>query len=117
MEDLKEHLAEAFRTARIRKGMTQEALAEVVGVTVETISNAERAESLVSLPVFLKLATALELAVAKVLDVPMHTERRRVTAKRRKLEGELQQIGEQMTDASLELLVGISKLVSQNRQR
>ena len=117
MEDLKEHLAEAFRAARLRKGLTQEALAEEVGVTTETISNSERAESLVSLPVFLKLAAALDLSILEIVDTPPAVARRKVTAKRRRLEGDLDQLGEQLSDADLELLIGIVRLIQAGRRR
>jgi transcriptional regulator with XRE-family HTH domain len=115
MEDLKQHLAEIFRAARLRKGLTQEALADEVDVTVETISNTERGESLVSLPFFLKLAASLDLSISKIVGVPPVSARRKVTAKRRRLEGDLEQVGEQLSDASLELLIGIGRLVNAGR--
>ena len=115
MEDLKAHLAETFRAARLRMSLTQEALAEEVGVTTETISNSERAESLVSLPVFLKLAAALGLSIEEIVDVPPAAARRKVTAKRRRLEGDLEKLGEQMSDSSLDLLIGIGRLLRDGR--
>jgi transcriptional regulator with XRE-family HTH domain len=117
MEDLKHHLAETFRAARLRQGLTQEALAEQVEVTIETISNSERAESLVTLPVFLKLAAALELSLADLVDVPPSGTKRRVTARRRRLESDLGQLAEKMTDADLDLLLGMGKLIVASRQR
>jgi transcriptional regulator with XRE-family HTH domain len=115
MEDLKQHLAETIRAARLRKGLTQEALAEEVGVTVETISNSERAESLVTLPVFLRLASALELSLTEVAKVPA-TTRRKVTARRRRLEGDLEHLSEQMIDTDLDLLIGIGRLILASRR-
>lgn len=117
MEELKHHLAETFRAARLRQGLTQEALAEQVGVTTETISNSERAESLVTLPVFLKLAAALELSLADLVDVPASGSKRCVTARRRRLECDLNQLAERMTDSDLDLLLGIGKLLAASRQR
>ena len=117
MEDLKAHLAETFRAARLRMGLTQEALAEEVGVTTETISNSERAESLTSLPVFLKLAAALGLSIADIVDVPPAAARRKVTAKRRRLEGDLAQLGEQLGEADLDLPIGIGRLIQVGRRR
>jgi transcriptional regulator with XRE-family HTH domain len=116
MEDLKEHLARTFRAARLRRGWTQEALAEVVGVTTETISNSERAESLVTLPVFLKLAAALGLGIAEIVDAPSVTARRKVTARRRRLEEDLENLGERMSDADLQLFLGIGRLVTAERK-
>jgi transcriptional regulator with XRE-family HTH domain len=117
MEDLKEHLAETFRAARLRKQLTQEALAEEVGVTTETISNSERAESLVSLPVFLKLAAALDLSISEIVATPPTAPRRKVTAKRRRLESELDQLGEQLSDSDLDLLLGIGRLIQASQRK
>jgi transcriptional regulator with XRE-family HTH domain len=117
MEDLKEHLAEAFRAARLRKGLTQEALAHEVGVTTETISNTERGASLVSLPVFIKMAAALELSIAEIVDAPPAAARRKVTAKRRQLEGDFDQLGEQLSDSELDLLLGIGRLIHTGRRK
>jgi len=116
MEDLKQHLAVAFRRARSRKGLTQEALAEQIGVTTETVSNSERAESLVSLPVFLKLAAALDLSVSEVVPMPKHSQPRKITARRRRLENDLAQLGECLSDNDLELLMGIGRLLSSARK-
>ena len=115
MEDLKEHLAAAFRAARLRKQLTQEALAEEVGVTTETISNSERAESLVSLPVFLKLAVALDLSISEIVDIPT-VARRKLTGKRRRLENDLSQLSEQLVDGDLELLISIGRLIQTARR-
>lgn len=68
MDDLKRHLAEIFRTARLRKKLTQEALAEAAEVTTETVSNSERGESLVSLPVFLKLVELLDIDMREIIE-------------------------------------------------
>ena len=110
MQDLKKKLGNCLRNGRLSAGHTQEALADIVGVTVETISNSERGESLVSLPVFLNLAAALELDLAEFVgSVP--SLRRKVAPKRLRTEGELRQLAEQLNDAELDLLVGIAQLV------
>ena len=114
MEDLKKRLGDWFRTARLRMGLTQEALAEQVGVTTETISNSERGESLVTLPVFLSLAEALELDLAEIVEAKPSTLTK-TKLKRLKLEGELRQLGADMNDTELELLIGIGRLVRAKR--
>jgi transcriptional regulator with XRE-family HTH domain len=110
MQDLKKKLGDAFRDGRLRMGLTQEALADSVGVTVETISNSERGESLVTLPVFLSLAAALELDLTEFVGA-VPNKRRKVAVKRLRTEGELRQLAEQLNDADLDLLVGIARLV------
>jgi len=112
MDDLKQHLARALRTARIRKGLTQEAVAEKVGVTTETISNTERAQSLLTLDVFLRLVDLLDIELTKLIGVPPAA--RRTTPKRGRLESELVRLGEEMTDLELELLIRIGKLLRGN---
>ena len=114
MEDLKKTLGDCFRTARLRMGLTQEALADKVGVTTETISNSERGESLVTLPVFLSLAEALGLDLAEIVGAKPVTPSK-TKLKRLKMEGELRQLGADMNDAELELLIGIGRLVRAKR--
>lgn len=114
MEDLKKKLGDCFRTARLRMGLTQEALAEEVGVTTETISNSERGESLVTLPVFLSLAEALELDLAELLAAKPATLGK-AAMKRLKLDGELRRLAADMNDAEVELLIGIGRLVRSKR--
>jgi transcriptional regulator with XRE-family HTH domain len=93
-------------------GLTQEALADQVGVTTETVSNSERGESLVTLPVFLSIAAALELDLTDVVS-PTTTTRRKTVTKRLRLEGELRQLGRDLPDSDLELLIGIGQVVRQ----
>lgn len=92
-------------------------MAEEIGVTTETISNSERAESLVTLPVFLKLAAVLDLSLAEIVDAPPAATRRKVPARRRRLEGDLELLAERMNDGELELLLGIGRLVADSRKR
>ena len=110
MDDLKQQLARALRTARMRKGLTQEAVAEKVGVTTETISNTERAQSLVTLDVFLRLVELLDIDLTKLVDA--RPTARRTTPKRARLESELARLGEEMTEIELDLLIRIGKLLS-----
>lgn len=109
MDDLKQQLARALRTARIRKGLTQEAVAEKVGVTTETISNTERAQSLLTLDVFLRLVELLDIELTKLVGA--RPAARRTTPKRGRLEGDLVRLGEEMTDIELDLLIRIGKLL------
>lgn len=111
MDDLKRHVATRLRAARRKKRLTQEAVAEAAGVTTETVSNSERAQSLVTLDVFLRLARVLELDVHDFMDdVP---QRKKVSTKRMRLEGDLASIAEEMSDVELTLLVQIGRLLCQ----
>lgn len=110
MEDLKSHIADVFRAARLRKKLTQEALADAVDVSVETISNIERCDSLVSLPVFLRIAAALQVDLAE-FATSTKAKGRRVPVQRTRLEQDLQHLAERLTDRELEMVLGIVRLV------
>jgi transcriptional regulator with XRE-family HTH domain len=114
MNDLKQRLARVLRTARMRKGLTQEAVAERAGVTTETVSNTERTQSLVTLDVFLRLAVVLDIDVASIVDAP--PAQRKLTAKRTRLEVDLARLGENLTDVELGLLIHIGKVLRGTRR-
>jgi transcriptional regulator with XRE-family HTH domain len=116
MEDLKRHLAEVFRAGRLRKKLTQEALADAAGVTTETVSNSERAESLVSLPVFLKLVELLDIDVQSIIYFELKVPDRK-TARRRRLEGDLQCLADGLSDRELTLLLDIGRLLVKQNER
>jgi len=97
-------------------GLTQEALAEMVGVTTETISNSERGESLVTVPVLLAMVAALDLDLTTLVKTP-HTKRTAVSTKRQRLDRAYRKLAEQMDDAELELLIGMGRLLKANRGR
>lgn len=114
MEDLKQKIAESFRSARLSKGLTQEAVAELCSVTPETVSNTERGESLVSLPVFIAMAAALDLNMAEIVGAPPA----RVEAPsptRRRLDSEILKLVQQLSDAELGVLIGLGKVLVAKR--
>lgn len=59
--DMKE-IGLRIKTIRKEKHITAEKLAELVGVSVQTISNIENGRKGVSLQVFLKICKALEIS-------------------------------------------------------
>ncbi len=116
MEDLKKRLGASFRDARINKGLTQEELATLVDVTTETISNSERGESLVTVPVLLAMTSALDLDLAALVKTPQ-LKRSTAKTKRHRLDRAVRKLTAQMDDAELELLLGIGRLLKANRGR
>ncbi|GAB4316210.1 MAG: helix-turn-helix transcriptional regulator [Promethearchaeota archaeon] len=58
-----------LRALRERKGLTQQQLAELVGVTRETISIVERGRYNPSLPLAFKLARVLEVSVEDLWEL------------------------------------------------
>ena len=61
-------LGQRIRTARLAAGISQEQLAEMVGLTSQHISHTEVASTKVSLPSLVKIANALHTSVDKLLS-------------------------------------------------
>ena len=61
-------LGQRIRTARLSAGLTQEQLAEMVGLTSQHISHTEVAATKISLPALVKVANALHTSVDKLLS-------------------------------------------------
>jgi transcriptional regulator with XRE-family HTH domain len=114
MNDLKQRLARAVRAARMRKGLTQETVAEQAGVTTETVSNTERAQSLVTLDVFLRLAAVLNIDLASVIDAqsPAH---KKENPRRERLEGAASRLLAELSEVELELLIRIGRQLRRSR--
>ena len=60
-------LGQRIRAARLEKGISQERLAEMVGLTSQHISHTEVASTKISLPSLVKIANALHTSVDKLL--------------------------------------------------
>jgi len=61
-------LGQRIRTARLAAGVSQEQLAEMVGLTSQHISHTEVASTKISLPALVKIANALHTSVDKLLS-------------------------------------------------
>lgn len=61
-------LGQRIRDARLAAGLSQEQLAEMVGLTSQHISHTEVATTKISLPAFVKIANALHTSVDKLLS-------------------------------------------------
>lgn len=61
-------LGKRIRTARLTAGLSQERLAEMVGLTSQHISHTEVASTKISLPALVKIANALRTSVDKLLS-------------------------------------------------
>ena len=60
-------LGKRIRAARMAAGLSQEQLAEMVGLTSQHISHTEVASTKISLPALVKIANALHTSVDKLL--------------------------------------------------
>lgn len=65
-------LGERIRAARLAAGVSQEQLAEMVGLTSQHISHTEVASTKISLPALVKIANALHTSVDKLLSDSMY---------------------------------------------
>ena len=61
-------LGQRIRAARLAAGLSQEQLAEMVGLTSQHISHTEVASTKISLPALVKIANALHTSVDKLLS-------------------------------------------------
>jgi transcriptional regulator with XRE-family HTH domain len=65
----------AIRQARDACGMTQDALATIIGVSRASIANIERGEQTVGVPLLLRLSDALSVPPAHLLQEPDDEDR------------------------------------------
>ncbi len=65
-------LGQRIRAARLTAGLSQEQLAEMVGLTSQHISHTEVASTKISLPALVKVANALHTSVDKLLSDSVH---------------------------------------------
>lgn len=65
-------LGQRIRTARLSAGLSQEQLAEMVGLTSQHISHTEVASTKISLPSLVKIANALHTSVDRLLSDSIH---------------------------------------------
>ena len=61
-------LGQRIRAARNKAGLSQEQLAEMVGLTSQHISHTEVASTKISLPSLVKIANALHVSIDKLLS-------------------------------------------------
>lgn len=109
--DLKQYIGTRVKSARLKKGLTQEQLADLLEKSVETVSNLERGTYLTSMDT---LFTA-----SVILDVPMTfffegaNDDRDVSVARLSQELELQRIAEGLSDDQIGLALRLVKAIPQ----
>ena len=72
-------LGQRIRAARIAAGVSQEQLAEAVGLTSQHISHTEVASTKISLPSLVKIANALHTSVDKLLSDNLYDSKAHLT--------------------------------------
>lgn len=66
--DFATELGSRLADAREKKGISQEALAAKANISPQSVSNYERARSVPTLPILLKLAAALDTPISQLVD-------------------------------------------------
>ena len=72
-------LGQKIRAARVSAGLSQEQLAEMVGLTSQHISHTEVASTKISLPSLIKIANALHTSVDRLLSDSIHDSKSYLT--------------------------------------
>ena len=104
---LAERVGAVVGSKRRSKGLSQEALAELITVSPVTLSNIERGENAPTLAVFLRLVQALGIDATELASA--EASMRRVSRERLQLELEGQELLQSADMRDLKLLVGLAK--------
>ena len=89
-------ISKIIKEARIKKGMTQQQLADSVYVTRQTISKWEKNYSVPDAEVFVKLADVLEVQTSQLLEVKVDSDVQTTEEKQNAYAEQLAHIAEQM---------------------
>lgn len=113
MEDLRNRVGAAVRAARRKSGLTQEALAERLGIATESLSAIERAVSAPSLETLVALVRELGLEYDVLL---IGTEGRPTQSReRQRLEAEVAVVARTLSDDRLREWLEIGEVLSKRR--
>ena len=110
-DPLAEQVGAAVRARRKARGLKQEKLAEIVGISAVTLSNIERGENAPTLGVFFGLVRELGIDAAELAGV--QSLDRRVTRDRLQLEGEAVELIRSAELRDLQLLVGLARAMQE----
>ena len=102
-KDLKQAIGTRVQAARRRAALSQEALAEQVGRTPESISNIERGKQLPNIETLAQLARVLDVPLAEFFEGL--GSKRAVSRERAQLEAELQEITRELAPKLLRIAV------------
>lgn len=112
--NLKQHVGAKVKAARLKRGLTQERLGELVEKTAESISNIERGHVLPPLDTLQSLAQHLDVAMSFFFE-DMEERTRPTTRNRMELEHRLRALGEELTDNDLRLAVAVVEAIKGQR--
>lgn len=82
---MENHVADQIRFYRRQEGLTQEQLAEAMGVSVAAVSKWEQGQSLPEIPMLMELADFFDLSVDALLDYRLRSNDRKSVSERLKV--------------------------------
>ncbi|MCF0126647.1 MAG: helix-turn-helix transcriptional regulator [Clostridia bacterium] len=99
-------IGERIRNARKKKGMTQERLAELIGVAVGYLSRVERGQSKVNLKRLSDISNALDISISEfITNIAPQNEQY--------LEKEFKKILDKCTSEQRKLIYNVAKIISE----
>ena len=110
MDRITRHVATALRAARSAKGLTQEDLADALGMATESISHIERAVTAPSLKTIAAAADALDVTLVELFHG--YDKEPAKHSKRAQNEALLRRYAIDLDDKQLGLVVALAKAVA-----
>ncbi len=112
---MKQHIGIRVRAARMRRGLTQEAVAEQIGKAVETVSNIERGQTLTGLETLERLSRCLDVPLGDFFEG--YDADRDVHKGRVELEQRLSELTRSLSDDDLKVAVDLVEVLANHRRR
>ena len=112
---MKQHIGIRVRAARLRRGLTQEGVAEQIGKAAETVSNIERGQTLTGLETLERLSRCLEVPVGDFFEG--YEADRDVHKGRVELEQRLSELTRSLSDDDLKVAVDLVEVLANHRRR
>lgn len=100
-------IGERLKDARIKKGLTQEQLAEKIDVSVAFLSRVERGDTKINLPRLMQVCELLDVSIGYVLDGTSNTSINY-------LNNEFQNLLKNCPPEKIKLIYDISKVIAKS---